>query len=120
MPAVITKEEVIDRLKKLNNPYITMDMNTYINFTTKCRFIDVEYGGWWTTPKIVIYQKCIHPKRRLKLINEHKTIPVEIIIKRVEKAHGDQVKIDVNTYKGTNKKAKFIDNEFGEFFINSI
>jgi len=116
MPAAITKEEALYRFKKLNNQYITMDLSTYTNFTTKCRFADIKYGDWWATPKSIIQQKRTHRKRSIETSNKYKIIPAEIISKRIKEVHGDDMVLDETTYKGTHKKARFIDSEFGEFF----
>jgi hypothetical protein len=45
-----------------------------------------------------------------------KLVNIEEIQGRIAKAHGESVHIDTSTYCGVNKKAKFIDSEYGEWW----
>ena len=41
---------------------LTLDETTYCGVSRKARFIDHEFGEWWTTPNNVL-SGCSHPKR---------------------------------------------------------
>lgn len=45
-----------------------------------------------------------------------KTVTLEEIIKRVKDVHGERVVLDASTFVLTNKKARFIDKEYGEWW----
>lgn len=56
-------QEIKEKIRKIN-PYIELDESTYINTSTKCRFIDIKYGEFWCSPKYILNKKQKgHPKR---------------------------------------------------------
>ena len=115
MPQRITEEEVLKRFKEAKLEKVEIDISTYISYTKKCRFIDFEYGEWWTLPKYVIDNKCKHPQR----YNDEQRCGPKLTLKEVQilldKIHNNLLFIISETYKGTQYKAKFIDSEYGAF-----
>lgn len=108
-------------MRRLNNSKykeLSIDMSTYANYkTTKCRFMDSEYGEWWAIPSNVIGLKCVHPKRYAASRNKPR-IPLETVIKKVREVYGDTVALDEKTYKGVCKTCRFVDKNYGEFFTS--
>lgn len=118
MPSRITTEEALKRFN--NDPclmqFINIDLSTYTNYTSKCRFIDSEYGEWWTLPKYVIDLKCKHPLRSIAEQTQKRIISIEEVKKRIKKVHGNVVTLDEKTYINITGKSRFIDKDFGEFY----
>jgi hypothetical protein len=100
------------RLFEIYGNDVSIDESTYINTQIKCRFIDKDYGEWWTRPHSILRDKGKHPKRRHKC----NIISIEEIKERIKQIHGDNVTIDESTYISCNKKAKFIDKDYGEWW----
>jgi len=114
----ISVEEAKKRLFKIHGDKVILDESTYINMTTKCRFIDKDYGEWWIEPHCVINKKVGHKERFCKKISEIKLIPVQKIKERLKKIHGDAVVLDETTYVNKSTKCIFIDKDFGKWLTN--
>jgi len=108
-----TINEIKERIKLIHNDNIIIDEQTYINLTTKARFFDKKYGEWWTIPYNVL-QGHRNPKIR-KDNSGLRKLSIDEIKERIKKIHGNEIQIKENTYIGTNKKATFIDKDYGEF-----
>lgn len=106
------------QFEELQDNNISCDFNTYKNFSTKCRFIDKEYGDWWTTPKNIVRLKVKHLNRRALEFIKRRKIPLETIKERIKNKHGNQIVLLDETYIGTNAKATFVDIEYGKFTAN--
>jgi len=107
----LTIEEVKKRIKQIHGDIIILDESTYINVNTKCRFIDKDYGEYWTLPFYPLNGcscKARNDKKSIKSLNEIK--------EKLYKVHGDIIIIDESTYVDTQHKAKFIDKDFGEWW----
>lgn len=61
MAKKMSRLDVVNRLKKCN-PKISIDLDTYVNMRTKCRFIDEDFGDFWASPRLVVNGKQRHPK----------------------------------------------------------
>lgn len=85
--------------------------DTYVNLTTKCTFIDQEYGEFQAKPSDVIANKAVHKKRRGSRISKSKLHHID----QVKKKFPDFVKILELTYVNTNTQAVFVDEIYGEF-----
>jgi len=46
----ISAEEVAQRIKRHWGDAISLDKSTYVDIHTKCRFVDIEHGEFWTHP----------------------------------------------------------------------
>ena len=68
--ARLSFEEIKRRIKNIHGDNIVLDESTYKSLHGKAKFIDKNYGEWWTTPSIVINQKSGHPLKRIKKIQE--------------------------------------------------
>ena len=118
MGSKLTKEEFILRFNNLYGKCnLILDMNTYINLSTKMLIIDKEFGEWWVTPKNLLSKRRKCRKREDAERVGKKIISVSEIKKRITKMWGDTVTLEENTYININTKCKFIDKDYGEFFM---
>lgn len=120
----VTLDEIKRRLKREQGDLVTLDESTYINVTTKARFIDKDYGEWWALPNLVTrknHARC-HPKRGFKKIAESKFYHIDDVLKNLKQKHLNDVTLDITTYVNMNKKARFIHSQFGEWWAtpNSV
>jgi hypothetical protein len=60
----MSPDKIQERIDK-NGRGIVLDKTTYINTKTKARFIDPEFGEWWTIPNEAM-RGSQHPKRIFK------------------------------------------------------
>lgn len=97
-------------VKRLPN-YITLDTSTYINTTTKARFIDKDYGEFWMTPN-KLFNGRNHKLRSKEIVKSKLSLSVDDIKKRLP----DVLELDATSYVNRNIKARFIDKEYGEFW----
>lgn len=85
------KKRLVDR-----GDNITIDESTYINATTKARFIDPEYGEWWAEPRTIVgkSQQHMHPARAMKsrIANKTKYLTKEDRKKQKRKYYEKNVK----------------------------
>ncbi len=58
-------ETVLSAIKKHHGDSISLDVTTYTGTSHKARFVDVDYGEWWTLPSNVM-AGCRHRKRANK------------------------------------------------------
>lgn len=56
--------EIVSRLKEVHSDTVILDISTYKDMNTKCRFLDKDFGEWFALPTTVITRKCGHWKRR--------------------------------------------------------
>lgn len=116
MGKIIPLDEVLKRLDLLNKKYITIDTTTYCGVKSKARFIDEEYGEWWTIVRDVLDGSSQHPERSYEQRRMDKRTDIKKIKKMLKDVHGDTVIIDESTYVCAGKKAKFIDCDYGEWW----
>lgn len=58
-----TIEEIKEWLFQVHGNILTLDETTYKNLNIKCRFVDIDFGGFWNTPAHVLYDGRGHTKR---------------------------------------------------------
>ena len=93
----------IVRERLVQRPEIAIDEATFINATTKARFIDKDFGEFWMSPTCVFLGKGhINSKHRVKV----KLLQKKMIEKSI------QVELVPKTYLGMKKKALFKDGEY--------
>ncbi len=113
---MITKEEIVRRLRATGHDEITVDLDTYKDTHTKCRFIDSEFGEWWAYPDNVIKKKSRHPKRGHAAGGKKQSHTIEYVKEKLKSIFGDIITIDESTYINGGQKARFLDKEYGEFW----
>lgn len=107
----MTPLEVQIRINELGGQELTLDVLTYVNVRTKCRFIDKDHGEWWVKPDNVFGGQR-HPKRWV----QRRVLCIDEVIKRVKEKHGDVVSLDVNSYVNCYTPVRFLDAMYGEWF----
>lgn len=55
---------------EIHGDVVSIDESTFINYTTRCRFVDAEYGAWCTKPVNVIARRQGH---RLRSVSKAKS-----------------------------------------------
>jgi hypothetical protein len=68
----LTIEEVKLRLYEMYGDTVVIDESTYVKVSAKAKFIDKDYGEWWTTPDNLFTRKRFNCKRAV--INRKKTM----------------------------------------------
>lgn len=108
---IVVKKLTAQEISESLPPYMTMDESTYVRTGVKARFVDAEYGEWWTTPNKVRSGR-VHPSRSMALKSAKvRTSSVDIVSSLPE-----YVMLDESTYIKASAKARFIDSEHGEFW----
>jgi hypothetical protein len=107
-----TKEQVFSDLKSKLPNFVTFDESTYLRFDRPARFIDSQYGEYWISPKNASKGQK-HKKRAYAERHVSNKLSVETITKQLP----SHLTIDPSTYLNTHTKAKFIDLEYGEFWV---
>lgn len=49
----LTIQQIVEKISKIC-PNVSLDESTYVNTKTKCRFIDNQYGEFWTKPEYIL------------------------------------------------------------------
>ena len=63
MTAKWTIDKVKDAIKEIHGDIITIDESTYIGMDGRCRFIDKEFGEWFSCPDKIINRRQGHKQR---------------------------------------------------------
>lgn len=63
-----------EEIEKLLPSHIKLDKSTYVNQSTKARFMDDKHGEWWTKPLNIIHAKSGHPKRANNQLLDNKEV----------------------------------------------
>lgn len=111
----LTLEEVNRRILEKHGKTIQLDESTFIGACYKARFVDIDFGEWWTRCYGPI-SGHVHPKRARQNAKEKMLLPIDEVLQRLKEKHGDNVALDTSTYVGMTKKARFIDKDFGEWW----
>ena len=94
-----------------------IDESTYICVSKHARFVDKEFGEWFAKPAHILSGHG-HPLRGIQQRSLSHIVHINEIIDRINKIHGDNLIIDAMTYKGSRPKARFIDVEYGEWWVS--
>lgn len=109
---LISIDEILLRIKNKHADIVTLDTSSYVNLSTKAKFIDKDYGEWYALPQNVTSGHG-HPKR-----GHTKGVDSRLIQERIHKIHEGFVVLDENSYIDMKSKARFIDKDYGEWFVN--
>jgi hypothetical protein len=112
----VTIEEIKKRIKQIHGDVVTIDDSTYIGCSKRAEFVDKEYGSFVSFVYSVVCRGSGHPKRSIDRKAKKRILSIENVKLRIERIYGNIVSIDESTYEGTNKKARFIDREYGEWW----
>lgn len=114
----LTIEEVRQKIKNAHGDTLLLDESTYISTNKKTRFIDKDFGEWWTWPSDVFLGRR-HPKRFWNILAKERKFSEKEVDERLIKAHAGVVTLDFSTYINANTKARFIDKDYGEWWATS-
>jgi hypothetical protein len=117
----LTIEQIKEKIKKIHGDNVILDESSYTNTQHKARFIDKEYGEWMASPCKIMGGQSQPTRGMLKRIKSQ-TMSIEKVEEKLKQVHGDNITIDRTTYISCNKKAKFIDKDYGEWWrvVNEI
>jgi hypothetical protein len=110
-----TPEFIEQEVLKIHHGIVYLDPSTYTKMKGRARFVDKDYGEWWTTAKSVL-KGSGHPCRGAKKSITSRTAPIFEVKGRVQKIHGSVLELDDNTYVSMDKNARFVDIDYGEFW----
>ncbi len=114
---IISIEETKRRIYEAHKNMVEICEETYIDSSTKCKFVDKEFGEFWMIPRHVFNGHC-HRKRGIQKQTKTMLLPMSELKKRLYEQHGSKVKIDESTFKGLYHKAKFIHKKYGVWWAN--
>jgi hypothetical protein len=109
-----TPEQQAERVREIHEGRVSMDVSTYAGLRVRCRFIDVDYGEWYTTPFSAITMKRGHPKRGYRKMAEGQTITRTEMEARLQRVHGDKISLGPD-FVGVYTKCTFIDPTYGSW-----
>jgi hypothetical protein len=70
MSRKLTIEEVKRRLYEIHGDVVVLDESTYVDMSTKAKFIDKDYGEWWCTPNNMLCKKQSHSARQQEKVKQ--------------------------------------------------
>mgnify|MGYP001568999844 CR=1 FL=1 len=137
---VLTLKEVKRKIFEIHGNEVVLDEATYIDTHKRCYFFDKDFGKFESTVNRVIVQKSGHPNKKgqkirktcqkrygienpsqIPEVREKKSIqsrtPIEEIKLKIKEIHADNLTIDETTYLDTQTKARFVDKDFGEWWV---
>lgn len=107
----LTADEINEKLP----PYLTIKPDSYILTDQPAVFIDAEFGEFTALVKRVLKGSKNHPKRGSKQRREKRIPPVGDLLLKL-KGIAPELTLEEGTYVSCSKKAKFIDDVFGEWW----
>jgi hypothetical protein len=111
---VLNISEVKKRIWEVYGNLVEIDENTYTQMGKRCKFVDKEYGEFFTSPRHVMNGHG-HRSRGILKFSKSQQLDIDELEKRIKEVHGDNVAIDRDTYNGLYRKARFIHREYGEW-----
>jgi hypothetical protein len=106
MPRKYTASEIQAKLPD----FIALDESTYVNTHTPALFIDKEYGPWWTRYNDI--QSGYMHKRRGYAKNTQRS---KFSAEKAQSMLPEYITLDASTYIDSQKKATFIDKDYGSW-----
>jgi very-short-patch-repair endonuclease len=107
----LSPKEVEEMVKRCI-PELRLDYSSYINTHTRAKFIHKDFGEWIIRPNDLLNkkEKAVHPK-----FHQNKLLSPEEVEKRIQ-ASVPYIKLDYSTYTNTALRARFIDDDYGEWW----
>lgn len=104
-------------LKTIDYPQLTLDETSFKNMSTKCRFVDSDYGEFWAYPGNIVYKRTKHRLRGAKAGGDKNRVKVGVFVERLSALPDNHLSLDVASFRGMTQRARFIDDEHGECFL---
>lgn len=106
--------EVESRVEEVHGGTVTILPETYISGARKATFVDKDYGSWQAKVLQVLHGSE-HPQRSKIRTPGNGSLTIGEVCQQIYEKHGDKVSVKEDTYRGTAKKATFIDKDYGEW-----
>ena len=103
---------ITEKLEKVHNGTVSIVENTFINTHQKAIFIDSEFGPWEANVAGVCRGQR-HPNRARDAIRKKS---LETIKRILREKFNNKISIDESTFVSQNRKCRFIDCDFGEWY----
>lgn len=110
MAKKITKEQFIERAKKIHGDKYDYSKVEYINSYTKVCIICLEHGEFWQVPKDHLLGKGC------RICNGTKKLTTKQFIEKAKSVHGNKYDYSKVTYVNRNTKVCIICSKHGEFW----
>lgn len=104
----LTIKEVKKRIKDVHGNMVKICEETFKSTGVDAKFIDKDFGVWWTHPSNVFLGSG-HPTRGRFKAAKNTLLSIEEVADRLP----NYIKIVPETYSGIYKECSFIDEEFG-------
>jgi hypothetical protein len=102
----------VEEIEQKLPAHIKLDRETYRGSHSKARFIDEDYGEFWSIVRDVVKGKGEgHPKRKAEAGRQRRSITLQEALRRLP----EEPRLVRSTYVAMSKNATFIDKDFGEF-----
>jgi hypothetical protein len=111
---VVTKNEFINKAKKVHGDKYNYSLVNYINNKTKINIICPIHGIFEQAPSNHLTKSGCHKCSR-NLVAKKLTMTTEEFILRANNMHGNKYDYSLSSYKGSHAKIKIICPEHGEF-----
>ena len=118
MSKTIPYNIVQDKINSIHGNNILLIESTYRGRHIKAKFIDKDYGEWWSTPGNVLMGYG-HKKRGYKERSDGVRLSVDQIQNRLNELYNGLIQLKKESYTDTHKKALFIDKDYGEWETTS-
>ena len=113
MKRPFSPQQISERIRIIHGDQITLDEGTYVDTRTRCRFVDRDFGEWWTDPWSVLCGRH-HPKRGRMSMGQKQTVTREIVEQKLHRIFGDQIKLG-DDFVGMSTKCTFVDKVYGSW-----
>jgi hypothetical protein len=107
--------EIKERILKIHNDLVILDESTYGGLYEDAKFIDKDFGEWWTKPANVLCHEHGHPDRGKQKSIDSRRLSIQEVLLRLKEVHGDEVELLESTYIDFKTRCIFIDKDLGEF-----
>jgi hypothetical protein len=103
----------LQNIKNTLPGHTVLDESTYVDTHTKARFVDEKYGEWWAYP-INVNRGHFHKERGSEKSSNSK------LLSTLNKYHlPSNIILDISTFSGLNKRARFVDEKYGEWWTTA-
>ncbi len=95
---------------------IQMDFSTYTGAKNKAKFVDKDFGEWWTQPYLVVKGHG-HHLNAVRAMNKSVAWTADEINVEISKIHNARYVLVEETFANTKEKAWFYDRQKQEWFL---
>lgn len=107
-------ETVREKISNVYGDKVSIDSLTYKGVCNSCRFIDKEYGEFFTSPRHV-FNGHGHRRRGILKFSKSNQLPIQEVRQRLFEQHAGMVTIDESTYNGLYHYAQFTHKIYGDW-----